>query len=377
MDLNRKMELAWVIQMGITKHLMSIWPGFTPTPFILYDADNQVAVGSDWPERYRLEKDNMWIAEGIDPILMGNTAIMYHGKYVAIWDTRTWDESTLNESRATACIAHEMFHAYQYSCMELPSANELLMPNYPHSPKSVALVIQEGKLLARLIDKSRRITDNPTTPEEIRNRLATISVLRKLRKEEIGAEHMEYDERIESIEGTAAYVEVTAKTRLEGISPIEAAESYLTLLTKNDTLLTDYRHRCYASGLILSLAADIAFTDWKTEWERSGLTLFQWMEKKLSLDVMSEATLIVNAYENEKTRLISEFREQSLSVVATDNIELISFDPMNLVFADGFCLHQQGSVRYGGEEHLLTQPFLTECRDNILNIAKLWVPEKL
>jgi len=199
MTLNKKIELAQAIQSNIGNHVASLWPGFSPVPFILYDAENQVAVGSSWPERYRREQDGIWIAEGTDPVLMGNTSIMYHGNCVAIWDTRTWEEPDV--PRATSCLAHEMFHAFQNLHMELPYANELLMPSYPHSPKSVALALEEGNLFTKMMTMH-------VSTEEICACLTTIALLRKLRKKEIGAEYMEYDEHMEGIEGTAAYIEI-------------------------------------------------------------------------------------------------------------------------------------------------------------------------
>ena len=366
MELIKKMDLAQKIQSNINTHLKNMWPGFTPVPFILYDADNQVAVGENWPEHYQNEHDDVWIAKGTDPLLMGNTATMYHGRMVAIWDTRTWDESSLNEVEATAYITHEMFHAYQHTAMNLPYANDLLLPDYPHTPKSIALVMEENKLLTKPLTGF-------ITQKEAHDLLVSISMLRRYRKEEIGAEYIEYDCRLESMEGVAAYVEVKMKSALDGCLPFESATSYLPILMQNDSLLVEYRYRCYSAGLALCLVADVACPEWKVEWPQTNQTLFDWMNEKLSLESpIKEADEIICAFKQEKNKLIDEFKSKPLMLIE-GNINILGFDPMNLICVGGFCLHKHGRVFYNNEEHLLTEPFLTEYSGNIMNVTRMWV----
>jgi len=371
MTLTQKINLAETIQQNISPRITNLWPNFTLVPFILYDADNQVAVGDQWPGHYQHERGDIWIAHGTDPQLMGNTAMEYHNRIVAIWDTRTWEEIP-SISHASALIAHEMFHAYQ-THMNLPWANEFLLPQYPHSVRSAALVLEENGLFAEMLA-------NFDSPDLIMDCMKKIFALRKLREAVIGTDFMEYDGRLEGAEGTAAYVEIKLQAILEGKTPFECAASYLPAL-QSDGLLAEYRHRCYATGLILCLAADVLCPGWQIAWIKSGLAIFEFMQEKLAfgpVDVMvsqssaEKACQLVSAFKEEKERRIAEFKKQDVKLIEGD-IQLMSFDPMNLTCIDDLCLHMHGQLRYGNEEHLMDQPFLTQFGDHIMDVKRVWV----
>jgi hypothetical protein len=369
MDKNQKIALAKEIGKHITACISDVWPGFSPVPFILYDDKTQVAVGAGWPKRYKEEQEGIWVAQGADPHLMGNTSTMYHGVQIAIWDIRTWPDNP-DISRAAADIAHEMFHAFQQTSMELPRANEMLMPKYPHSPRSLALVIEENKWLVKIL----------ANPDAACDCMEKIVALRKEREAELGTDFFTYDKLCESSEGTAAYVEIHMKAILEGKTPFEAAASYQPLLMNKENLLTNYRHRCYAAGLVLCLAADVLWPGWQNEWQNSGVSIFDWVKDKLmpaesenafSLDLETAADLIA-IFQSEKERKINEFSAQPLTAIKGD-VELLGFDPMNLICVDGRCLHRMGILRINGVEEMISTPFLVEFGENIMDVRKVFV----
>lgn len=373
MELTKKITLAKAINKLINACISDIWAGFVPVPFILYDDINQVAIGGEWPKRYKNIEQNIWAAEGTDQMLMGNTALMYNNCMIAIWDTRTWSDD-IEVSRAAACVAHEMFHAYQQMTLNLPWANELMLPQYRHSPHSIALVIEENKCLADIIANYN--------PASIRICLEKIAGLRKQRETEIGTDLMEYDQRVEGIEGTAAYIEIRMKAILNNKTPLESVSSYFSKLTQNNNLLNDYRHRCYAAGLILCLAADMLCPDWQTEWVHSGLMLFNWLKEKLSLTQtevlinqtdLQVASKIVSMYNNDKQSKIAEFTGQSL-ISLEGEIQLLLFDPMNLVCINNRCLHLHAQIRLGANEYYIQSPFLEEFDGTIMKAKCIWIP---
>ncbi|MCL2188869.1 MAG: hypothetical protein FWC16_08090 [Defluviitaleaceae bacterium] len=366
MTVNKMVELAKAIQRNITAHAPEVWHGFTCMPFILYSSDAQVAIGDNWPAHYRHEQDDVWVAEGNDPHLIGNTATLYYNKVVPIWDVRTWDESSISIPQAAACLSHEMFHVYQQKNMKISYANELLLPTYPHNTKSIAMLMEENKLLGKLIA-------NHSTFKEVRDTMSLISLLRGLRKEVVGEEFFEYDCSLEGVEGSAAYVEITMRSILDNLPRAQSAESYLTMLTQNDKLLSNYRHRCYSAGLALCLAADILCPQWKAVWSQSGTTLFNWLERELSLDEpIKTAKTMLDTFEQDNARTIDTFKLMPLTPIE-GNIGILRFDPMNLTCANGFCLHKHGRVFYNNEEHLLDEPFLTAYSGNIMNVTRMWV----
>lgn len=370
MDKNNKMFLANEIRQRIHASISAIWLGFTAVPFILYDDKDQVAVGTEWPERYTQEQDGLWVAEGFDPQLMGNTSILYQGVRVAIWDTRTWPEN-LTISKAASNIAHEMFHAFQHTHMKPLWPNELRLPQYPHSSRSIAMVIEENKWLVEILA-------NPDKTS-IRKCLGHITALRKQREAAIGADFFEYDKRCESFEGTAAYVEIRMKAILEEKTPFEAAAAYLPMLTNHSELLENYRHRCYAAGLVLCLAADVMLPDWQTQWPLSDNSLYDWMNDNLTFpeseaDInpvdLETASELLTAYQNEKEKKINDFMGQPLTSFE-GAVQLLAFDPMNLTCAGRRCLHLHGKLRFGENEQMVAKPFLEEYGDTILEVKRI------
>ena len=251
--MKNKIALAKDVSKLIAAHRADVWPGLTSFPFIIYDEKEQVAVGAKWPERYTQAEKGIWVAKGLDSQLFGNSSIVYHGARVAIWDVRTWPEG-ISAAQAAADITHEMFHAFQWEVMSgLPPANELLLPVYPHSARSVALVIEENKMLAEIIANPDAAT--------IEKCLCSIASLRKHREDEVGTQFFEVDKCSETGEGTAAYAEIRMKAIIERSTTFDAAASYASFLT-DEKILSHYRHRCYVVGLILCLASDIMWPGW-------------------------------------------------------------------------------------------------------------------
>ena len=368
MDKNKKIALAKEINNRITSHIADIWPGFTPIPFIIYDDKNQVAVGTKWPERYVHVQEDIWVADGADPQLFACTVTIYHGVITAIWDARTWPDN-LNIAEAAGNIAHEMFHAFQHSFTS-PGPNDLLLPQYPHSVPSVALVIEENRLLSEIVEKPDF--------DSIHRCMEKIFALRKQREIEIGADFISYDNGCESYEGTSAYVEICMKAIIEGKSPFEAASSYLEYLNQNNNFLNHYRARCYASGLILCLAADVICGKWQAEWMESGKTLFDWMKDKLThtdaeTPDMKAAAELLATHQHEKEQKISEFMANPMTSFE-GAVQLVMFDPMNLVCAGGRCLHKHGKLRFGENEQLMATPFLIEYGDDICDVKRVLIP---
>jgi len=373
-------NLAEEIHKNITEHATNIWSDFTPVPFILYNNEFQVAIGNDWPEHYEKVKENIWLATGTDSQLMGNTATLYHGKVVAIWDIRTWSE-VINVAQATANIFHEMFHAYQEMKLKLSWANELLAPVYPHTTKSVALTLSENKHLLDIIQ-------NPD-PKAVLENLKSIAKLRTERQNELSEDYINYDQSIETTEGCAVYVEVKMVAKLSGKPIPVVAKEYLNALTTTEENLSSYRRRLYTVGLIFCLSCDILELDLQNSWKNSESSIFAWIKIQLNLqqnqekvgNLISEENLnlakeLITAYESEKEKQISSFTKQPLTELEGE-IKIVNFDPMNIVCQQGQCLHKHGRVKINDEEKLLEHPFLVEYESNIFNVKKMFVPSNL
>jgi hypothetical protein len=375
MNVTQTIELAVVIFQMLDAHAEKLWPGFTPFPFILYDNENRVAVGEGWQKEYKMVTEGVWEAEGPDPQLMGCTIIIQGNRPVAIWDTRMWpDEPDIAE--AASGMAHETFHSFQLTCLNIPWPNELLPPQYPHSPYSTALVIEENNVMAGMIK-------NPDI-DSLHAGLEKIAGLRKQRENEIGAEFFEYDKRIESMEGTAMYIQFHMKAILENTTVFETAESYIKMLAQEGNFLAGYRQRCYMAGAFICLAADVLIPDWKSEWPCSEIPIYDWVAEKMTLtgtrislheSVINEAELMVAAYRQQNESSIVDFMAQPLAEIE-GSVRLLFFDPMNIVCSNGRALHKTGRLNINGREFLLEFPFLTEYGNTIMDIQRIWIPKK-
>lgn len=375
MELNKAISIAKVINENLNKHLKGIWQGFEAVPFILYNEHFQVAVGEGWPQQYKNIQDNIWVAEGTDQTLMGCTAIKYHGRMIAIWDLRAWDNS-IDVPKASAGLAHEMFHVFQLVNLRLSWSNELLLPAYPHTAMSIALVFEENKYLKKMLETKDE--------KQLREYFSKLVCLREQRQQEIPPQYLEYDQCVEGVEGTAVYVETKLQSIVEDIEANQCAAGSLFSRFEKDKLLVNYRHRCYAVGAILCYAADILCPNWQTEWAQSKQQLFSWLKEKLLLPkvnidakelLLAEAKAILENFNKEKLQRINTFLAQEL-ICIEGNIALNGFDPMNLSCIDDKCLHLHGMLKLGKKQVLLSKQFLEVFADNIMNPQKFLLCSK-
>jgi|GEM_PF-1542744 len=384
--IEKYINLAEGIDKNISKHGSSIWEGFESVPFIIYNNEFQVAVGTHWPERYEKVKENIWIATGSDDELMGCTCITYHEQIVAIWDIRTWEED-IDLPHATGDVFHEMFHVHQYKLKYFKQESKEdddrniwldAMTIYPHNPKSVALMLSENQFLLDIIN-------HPEAKQVLEN-LKMISSLRNERQAALGKAYIEYDQGEETGEGTAVYAEIKMTALLSGKSIAEVAMKYTKYLTTTASALQHYRRRLYPVGLILCLSCDILKLDLQNEFGQSDNTIFDWIKTQIDFqsediqveNLISEENLklaqeLLESYENEKEKQISLFTSQPFSQVEGE-IQIVMFDPMNIICHQNQCLHKHGRVKINGKELLLEHPFLVEFEDNILNVKKFFIP---
>ena len=156
--------------------LKSIWPGFEPLKFALYDEKNCFFDG------HYIEKTDEFCA---------NTSIMYQGEQIAIWMLQEEPDITVLTSK----IVHEMFHGFQaqqgWKCW--PNEFEALY-RYGYDAENLALKLRENELLLALLEG----------PDD--SALQELLAHRKRRSIKFPYEFM-YESCIEEIEGTANYVE--------------------------------------------------------------------------------------------------------------------------------------------------------------------------
>lgn len=110
-----------------------IWKGFYKCEFALYNSDTVYLKTTEipWNDRF-----------------VGNTAINYQDKYIAIWKITEEEQENLDYEELTANLVHEMFHAFANTCKEERYPNDLKMLMVPDDLKLWLGKYAENKVLA-------------------------------------------------------------------------------------------------------------------------------------------------------------------------------------------------------------------------------------
>ncbi|MDO4567526.1 MAG: hypothetical protein Q4B99_01065 [Clostridia bacterium] len=155
----------------------ALWRGFKRCDFALYD-DAQVVLNGE----LRPKTDEF----------LANTAILYEGRYIAIWHVA----EELDIDVLASKLVHEMFHAYQYECGESRFPDEFAaLRDYEYSPQYMCLKQAENERLAAAFEEGGA------------RAFADFLALRKRRREEYPYQYA-YESSVEAVEGSAQYVEL-------------------------------------------------------------------------------------------------------------------------------------------------------------------------
>ncbi|MBQ1849658.1 MAG: hypothetical protein II139_04755, partial [Lachnospiraceae bacterium] len=199
--------------------LDSIWPGFKPLKFALYDDEKCFFDG------HYIEKTDAFCA---------NTSIVYEGEQIAIWMV----QQELDNAVLTSKIVHEMFHGYQsimgWDCW--PNELEALY-NYQYDAENLSLKLRENELLLALSDHFDA------------SALDELLAHRKRRSVKYPYE-FSYESKVEEIEGTANYVEWQVLKQLDKTKAGALIEQMRAVLTKPEYLFP-IRISSYFTGALM------------------------------------------------------------------------------------------------------------------------------
>ena len=315
----------------------SIWPGFQPLKFALYDDETCFFDG------HYIEKTDAFCA---------NTSIVYGGEQIAIWMV----QQELDKAVLTSKIVHEMFHGYQtimgWDCW--PNELEALY-NYRYDAGNLSLKLRENELLLALsncFDASA---------------LGELLAHRKLRSMNYPNE-FSYESKVEEIEGTANYVEWQVLKQLDQTKADALIEQMRKVMTKPEYLFPirissyftgalmisalrgagAYRFEAADRPAILSVIKDIAPSD--------GL----FPEKAA---VRSSVTGAVEAFRRETDSIIRSALEKNL-VVLNGPLELTGVNVYNARCLRGFITSTYFVMyRDGKEDKMLPGNFVIKMQD--------------
>lgn len=207
----------------------SIWPGFSSGSFALYQEKLACVSGQLVPR---------------PPEFRGNTAILWQGSPLAIWNL----EQEMDLDQLASYLVHELFHAHQLASGETRFPQDIRLALSPAPLPSLASRLQEGRLLAQAASAG---------PEAAQAHLTDFCALRRQRQErpECLQECL-----VETVEGTAEFVGLQALRTLSPEKYQRELDRYRALLQQPGPLLTDARRMAYYTGALTLLSARRA--DW-------------------------------------------------------------------------------------------------------------------
>lgn len=316
----------------------NLWPEFSKYDFALYNEATVILRGLP------IQKTKEFI---------GNGAILYEGRYIAIWClTEEMDIDIL-----TSKIIHEMFHGYQYEMKDKRFANEFeAIRKYKYSPYYLQLKHNENLLLASLVldFNSKKLSDFLT--------------YRKLRQVNFSYEY-NYETSIEAIEGAAQYVEIMV---LKELSEEKYNERFKSLVEKICTMenLIPMRIMSYDTGaLFLKLCIDNNLPIHREVGNVNEIYYSKLVEerpyKSLAIDVQPD---IVNFYNED----MMELKNKIISIITSStkvlkgNFELLGFNVYSARYFEGY-VYSQGFLMYKDQrEHILYGDYLFKMDNNLV-----------
>ena len=211
----------------------SLYRGFHRFPFALYDS-RHACVGGEVTDR--------------PASFLGNTSVLYNGEQTAIWQV---SGEPADPDMLASKIVHEMLHAFQKASGEQRWANEQeALVRYRYDAVSLSARLREASLMRKCL------TGNE--PEAFSRLLS----LRRARQERFPYEY-DYEARIEQIEGTAHFVELSALEQLDPKKAERRWEETLTGLEKPESYFPA-RAVTYLSGAAF-IACLRRYTDFDTD----------------------------------------------------------------------------------------------------------------
>lgn len=312
------------------------WKGFKSFPLALYNSnevylinykglpkdyyvDGKVAVGK-WDERFT-----------------GNTAIDLEGQYTAVWDMDTLDEM-IDLDKLYSKVVHEMFHAYQFKNDDKRFGDEVLYLTYKFTGEFLDLRMKEREYLLKAVfedDKAKK-----------KKLISDFISIRECRRNIIG-DRIDYEYGVESIEGTATYVEYKAFQKETKLPEKYIAARYGEKLIENNDL-KDFRASCYFSGMFIALIMDSICGNWQAAYDSSGMYLYdyfkaqiEWTPKEFTPQVNAYISCILRNYDNLARKEITDFYINSgYDIILEGRFSITRINPMNIVSLDNRLLHK-------------------------------------
>ena len=225
---------------------------------------------------------------------IGNTAVKYEGKDIAIW--HIVDASPDLDVLASK-IVHEMLHAYQHAKEDKRFADERgAMVKYHYDEINMSTKLVEAELMQKCLTQD--------SPEDLKKLIS----LRKLRSDRFAYEY-DYESRVEQIEGTANYVELSALSLLDPDKAKKAWEKLFEDILDSDNYFP-IRIITYYTG-----AAFIACLKKYTDYDTDEFSNVPFAIGALDLDKSDSGVTCLPESDEKVKKSLNAWRSQQSEVI--------------------------------------------------------------
>ncbi|MFL0252775.1 hypothetical protein ACJDT4_20405 [Clostridium neuense] len=342
------------------------WYGFKSFPMALYNFDEVYLVNyKELPEGYYVD-GKVAIGKCTEKFA-GNTIINLGGQCIVICNIDSLDE-IIDLDKLYSKMVHEMFHGYQLENGDKRFPNEELYFTYKFTGEFLALRIKEREYLLKAVFEE---------DENIRKELISDFInTREYRCKLVGA-GINYEYSIESIEGTATYVEYKALQKETSLPKKYIIAKYGEKLIQSNEL-KDFRFSCYFSGMFIALIMDSLSECWQEEYSNSEVYLYnylkeqiEWTPKEIVPQINAYTSYILRNYEDScKKELISFYINDGYNIILQGKFSITEFDPINTVSLDGKLLHKS-SIKLNNKYIIKEKTLTTYENNNVLSASSV------
>lgn len=354
------MEIAIKIEKLMNRiKLDEYWHDFKPVAYALYNTNEVLLVNHPYTNYQTQTIPSEPVFNGAD------TVILYHNHPTALVNLEHYE--TIES--LYPILVHELFHGYQYLYGEKRFPDELMGSQYPLRGENIELRSREREqLYSAVLYNSQEA-------------ISTFIALREKRKAFIG-KYADYEFLIESVEGTALYVELLASIKISGLSNDEILEKYSPYLLDRLESNQNIRRSGYGSGMFMCLYLDTIAGDWKERFVAADLTLYDffkenvnWHNQSISdeIPVTEETLVLVDLIKSNRLKKFDDFEEQGdYSLFIEGKFDSIYFDPINMLTYENKTLHPAYlRVSAGNKEYTFRQPVITYFKEQFKDIFRL------
>lgn len=302
----------------------ALFDGFHKYRFALYNSKEIIIDGKAIP-----------FQEGF----RGNTAMLYEGEYIAIWNMEF--DPVDDPERLAYCLTHEMFHCHQHMNNETRYPSDFELLNYPNDVENFIKKYNENRYLADAYERH---------DIELLRRFAYIREIRYKTYPSMVCQEW----KTETLEGMAEYIGLKALEHINAEKYHAVVNDYLGKLRAESYLLFDVRRISYYVGAIFFLCLEQfgfsinnVFGSKQTAYEQNSIDITEVTAEVLPYDfILSNYTQFIN----EKESKIKEHIEHSKYIES--HAFICGYDPMNMfrvgdiVYCSHFvCLDENGDIK--------------------------------